>query len=407
MRAFLALLGSALLAAAAPRPIAFTGLAAERGVDAKTATALSDSVAAALRRVPGISVITPADLATLLSHEQHRQLLGCTSDACMAEVGGALGVDEIVTGSVGRLGQSWLIHLRRLDVRKARAVQEADRRLRGGTVDDVLDVLPAMAAELFGSAAEMPEAAGYPPRAPATKAAPGGADVPANVAPDVRARLRLFTDGHGRYLALDPQGDALDPFYAGDARQLYAQRVYGGGSEGQDFDRVFWDPRVGERWQAELDRKNGRLSLQCGTRTIAFHPAAPARARAVLARAHLFLPRWQREAFAIARDDRGTYFFVDRRRESSVRPEYRLFVGQKGKLSPVALSDAIVDRGGELFITADGRLRIRPAARKADWIAGDTVTPLVYLDIGDEARFAYTELGVYHEPLGTACDGRL
>jgi hypothetical protein len=48
--------------------------------------------------------------------EQGLQLSGCTSDECAVEAGRLLGVEEMVAGSVGRVGSTYSVILRRIDV---------------------------------------------------------------------------------------------------------------------------------------------------------------------------------------------------------------------------------------------------------------------------------------------------
>lgn len=138
-----------LLGAPAPIKVAVMPVASVEGVPGKTAEALTEAVGAEVRRRSGAQVITQREVATLLSLEQQKAMLGCQNDACFAEIGGALGVDRVVSGDLSRLGESWLFHLKLLDPAKALVLRHSDRRLRGGTIDDVLDALPAMVAELF------------------------------------------------------------------------------------------------------------------------------------------------------------------------------------------------------------------------------------------------------------------
>ena len=45
----------------------------------------------------------------------------CTSDtSCLVEIGGALGVDYLVSGSVGKLGDAFVIILKLMDVHEAK-----------------------------------------------------------------------------------------------------------------------------------------------------------------------------------------------------------------------------------------------------------------------------------------------
>lgn len=71
----------------------------------------------------GVDTIGRSDIASLLGLERQRQLLGCSEDAsCLADIGGALGVDYLLVGSVGRLGTILRLDLKLVDGRKARVV---------------------------------------------------------------------------------------------------------------------------------------------------------------------------------------------------------------------------------------------------------------------------------------------
>ncbi len=167
------LAGLLALALAAPLKVAVMPVASGEGVPGKTAEAVTGAVTAEVRKRSGGQVITQQEVNTLLSLEQQKAMLGCQNDACFAEIGGALGVERVVSGDLSRIGESWLFHLKLLDPAKAQVLASSDRRLRGGTIDDLLDALPAMVAELFPPA----------PRPPAPSAsATGTAAQPAAVA---------------------------------------------------------------------------------------------------------------------------------------------------------------------------------------------------------------------------------
>lgn len=86
------------------------------GVDADTVRNLTELVASEVKRVEGVSVLGMSDVEALLEVESDRAQLGCTDDnSCLAELGGALGVDKIITGEVGRVGKRLLIGLRMID----------------------------------------------------------------------------------------------------------------------------------------------------------------------------------------------------------------------------------------------------------------------------------------------------
>jgi hypothetical protein len=119
------------------------------GVPKETAQLLGDALAGELRRRPGVSVLTQGDVSALLGVEKTRQMLGCTDSGCMAEIGGALGADRVVHGSLGRIGESLVVNVSALDPKRGAAAASVSERLRGGGEEAFLDVLPSIADGLL------------------------------------------------------------------------------------------------------------------------------------------------------------------------------------------------------------------------------------------------------------------
>jgi len=124
-------------------------LVALGGVPKETAQLLGDALAGELRKRAGVSVLTQSDVAALLGVEKTRQMLGCAEAGCMAEIGGALGADRVVHGSLGRVGGSLVVNLSALDPKRAAAAASVSERLRGAEDEAFLDALPALADGLL------------------------------------------------------------------------------------------------------------------------------------------------------------------------------------------------------------------------------------------------------------------
>jgi hypothetical protein len=96
----------ALAGAAETRPrLAVLDLAAN-GASKELAGAAGGVVANELDRLGVFKVITSEAIRTVLAFEKQQQMLGCTDGGCVTEVGGALGVDYLVSGKVSRLSSS-------------------------------------------------------------------------------------------------------------------------------------------------------------------------------------------------------------------------------------------------------------------------------------------------------------
>src|SRR5512137_2799925 len=184
-------------------------ITAGEGVPASTAAAVTEALAAEVRKRSGAEVITRKEIEAVLSLEAQKQMLGCQTDACIAELGGALGVERLVAGDLARLGESWLFHLKVVETGKVKVASQSDRRIRGGTIDDVLDALPPMVAELFpgGGAVQPPPPSARPSAGPPAAAKPAPipwVEEPVAVDPERRARRAVFTDGAGHFITLVP-----------------------------------------------------------------------------------------------------------------------------------------------------------------------------------------------------------
>ncbi|HOX45383.1 MAG TPA: PEGA domain-containing protein [Myxococcota bacterium] len=117
-------------APAARQKIAVLELAA-RGVAGDTARSLTDVVAREVDRSGLFTTLSADDIRAMLQHLEHRQSLGCTDEACLAELGGALGVELVLSGAVGKVGETWVVSLTLLDVRRAVVIAREERTAHG------------------------------------------------------------------------------------------------------------------------------------------------------------------------------------------------------------------------------------------------------------------------------------
>ncbi|MGC4119657.1 MAG: hypothetical protein QM765_34820 [Myxococcales bacterium] len=152
---------------------------------AESASVLSTLVAVEAARYPA-KVVAGADLRNLVGLERQKELMGCTENSCMAQIGGAMGVEYILAPDVGEFGGRWILGLVLLDVAKANAVRRVSRvsATQGGLVDQVGSAV-AEALSSFGLPKEpvaprpaepLPNAA---PTSASTRPEPAAASAPA------------------------------------------------------------------------------------------------------------------------------------------------------------------------------------------------------------------------------------
>ena len=97
-------------------------LAAEGPVDPGTVKTLTGIVSAELAAYTDLDVMADADVRRMLELEGEKQAVGCGDTSCLADIAGAMGARLVVFGSVGKLGDTLVLHLNLYDSAKAQSV---------------------------------------------------------------------------------------------------------------------------------------------------------------------------------------------------------------------------------------------------------------------------------------------
>jgi hypothetical protein len=79
---------------------------AANGATKELASAAAGIAANELDRMATFQIVTSDAIRSMLAFEKQRQMLGCADAGCMADIGGALGVDWLVSGKVTKLAAS-------------------------------------------------------------------------------------------------------------------------------------------------------------------------------------------------------------------------------------------------------------------------------------------------------------
>ncbi len=115
-----------------PTKIAVPDVRAVGKVDAEIVEPLSALLASEIGRREAVSVLSAADIRTMLGFEAQNQLLGCSEDqSCLAEIGGALGADLLVSSETSRLGESYFVTVVVLETSTAAAMARATEEAVG------------------------------------------------------------------------------------------------------------------------------------------------------------------------------------------------------------------------------------------------------------------------------------
>jgi hypothetical protein len=248
-------------------------------------------------------------------------------------------------------------------------------------------------------------------------AALAGADAPdagIKLEPAFKDKMTVLTNGKGRYLAVHPYSNADHRFFYGDGKNFVSVPVNSSFSqEPTRFSLTFPDPRfVGQgRFNSNLELSEGKYVLQCGDRKIELQPVDGKTARPMLDTATYGPSPRKWRSHALARDSRGTYYYVDRGRTRGTEGQFRLFVGPKGNLVQQKMTNVVSDSQGDIFSTKSGDLRLildaSPDRSATDgiWIKNEKPMKLTIVPIDANIAMIHNDLGVYAgERLGMPCD---
>jgi hypothetical protein len=222
----------------------------------------------------------------------------------------------------------------------------------------------------------------------------------------VKDDLVVVHDGDGHVIVVMPAVSGGDEYYFyGDGHTFHQQRRFSASSDGSTgrFSARAWSPRVDSVMDLERDSKGG-WTMTCGKRETKLTEMKKDEAQKVIARATFRPPLWRHQAYALARDDRGTYYYVDRLRDEHGGKGFRLWKGKRGKMKQQKMLNIVSDSEGDIFSTRDGELRLILSRKDATWVKKKDRTELTIVPVGANVPLIYLDLGVYLGALGVPCD---
>jgi hypothetical protein len=235
---------------------------------------------------------------------------------------------------------------------------------------------------------------------------------------DIKAmkdKLLVFQDKAGGTYVVFEESDGTSTSqtraWYGTGKQLYEQIVIGRSRNGDAWSINTYAPRLAETRPASIMKKqDGSFLKWCdGKDDAVLTQLGGDKAKAVIDKYSFLSPALIRRAHMFARDDAGIYYYVDRLDAAHGGKGYRVFVGKKGAMKQMSLTDVASDSAGQVFSTKTGDLRLvktndvdnpKPSTR---WVRGEKKTDLINLDLDVNSPVIFTDLGIY-KFTGTLCD---
>lgn len=116
------------------------------GIDAELVARLETLFRMELARLSKVALPTRRDIERAVSSDQQQ----CTGEEkCLASVGKKLGVDVVVTGTVGAIGSSYVLNIKAVDTQTARQLKRIESDPLRGSPDDLIEGVRVAAYKLL------------------------------------------------------------------------------------------------------------------------------------------------------------------------------------------------------------------------------------------------------------------
>ncbi len=221
-----------------------------------------------------------------------------------------------------------------------------------------------------------------------------------------------------RYIVLAPDGAEEPGLLYGDGKEFTRARTSRGLSDGWFYEPRFYNKRNNESFRGlnlrswsrvEIDDKKGNCTLVCGTHETKLELLDGETAAKIAGGAKIKPDPLPREPYALARDRRGTYYYVDRSTKPGEERFFQLYVGRLGNVKKQKMKDIVSDSEGEIFSSKTGDLRLILDKSEATWInkqkRQSKSRTLRLVPVQKNLQMIYNNLGVYTgKRLGTPCD---
>ncbi len=134
-------------------------LKARVAVSAELAQAVTDDVVAEVRRLlPNAKVISADEIRSTLKYDLQKRDLGCNVASCLSEIGGALGVELLDTGTLSKFGKTYLLSLKTIDPRAATVTHEYTQQIGGESDEALLAAVAPGVRQIFPDLDSPPQA---------------------------------------------------------------------------------------------------------------------------------------------------------------------------------------------------------------------------------------------------------
>jgi TolB-like protein len=119
-----------------------------RGLTSDEASVITDLLGTELMRTGSFRVMERSQMDNVLKEQGFQKSGACDNSQCAVEMGQLLGIDRMVVGSIGKVGRTYLVNVRMVNVGTGEVVRSVSRTTQGDIDELLMRAVPQVANEL-------------------------------------------------------------------------------------------------------------------------------------------------------------------------------------------------------------------------------------------------------------------
>jgi hypothetical protein len=121
----------------------------QTGVTEKETVTVTSILTSEIERISKKKVVSEAEIGSVIDGETIRIACGVDDNACIAEIGAAMGAPFSVSGILSKMGDYWVITLQLVDIKKVETASRVNKRFKGD-MNSLIESLTPLVYKLFG-----------------------------------------------------------------------------------------------------------------------------------------------------------------------------------------------------------------------------------------------------------------
>lgn len=119
------------------------------GIDSSDASIITDAISNSLVSLKTVRVMERQQINTILNEQGFEESGACDASECAIKAGKLLGIEQIIVGSIGKLGNSYVLNLRRVDIASGEVISTSMQQ-QNGEIEGVLqNAIPKSISDLL------------------------------------------------------------------------------------------------------------------------------------------------------------------------------------------------------------------------------------------------------------------